>query len=229
MVLVENDLSEASHDSGKTTVFRQEAGTGRIASTIRWVPAIEAERDLLAARLRAAEQVIADQQARLAMLGTLAETDELTGLNNRRGFFADLKKQLARARRNPAASGVLMLADIDEFKQINDRMGHPAGDAYLRRVAALLTGCMREIDSAARLGGDEFAVLLTETDEADGRRRAAEIIERVNEASFGRGAARVGIRLSFGVSSYRAGDKIAEIIDRADQALYRDKALRRAG
>jgi diguanylate cyclase (GGDEF)-like protein len=229
MVLVENDLSGAPHDSGKTTIFRQEGGTGRIANTIRWVPALEAERDLLAARLMAAEQVIADQQARLAMLGTLAETDELTGLSNRRGFFADLKKQLARARRNPAASGVLMLADIDGFKQINDRMGHPAGDAYLRRVAALLTGCMREMDSAARLGGDEFAVLLTEMDEADGRRRAAEIIERVSEASFGRGAARVGIRLSFGVSPYRAGDKIAEIIDRADQALYRNKALRRGG
>lgn len=229
MVLIDSDLGEAPHDAGKPTAFRQEAGTGRIASAIRWVPAIEAERDLLAARLLAAEQVIADQQARLAMLGTLAETDELTGLSNRRGFFADLKKQLARARRNPAASGVLMLADIDEFKQINDRMGHPAGDAYLRRVAALLTGCMREIDSTARLGGDEFAVLLTETDEANGRRRAAEIIERVNEASFCRGAARVGIRLSFGVSPYRSGDKVAEIIDRADQALYRDKALRRGG
>jgi diguanylate cyclase (GGDEF)-like protein len=226
MDLIETDSNGALDGSHETMASRQEGTTARLGGTTRWVPAVEAERDALAARLMAAERVIADQHARLAVLETLAATDELTGLNNRRGFLADLKKQLARARRNPAARGVLMLADIDGFKQINDRLGHLAGDSYLRRVAALLTGCVRETDSVARLGGDEFAVLLTDTDEANGRRRAAEIARRLNEASSGRGAARVNIRLSFGVEPYRAGDNATESIDRADQALYRDKADR---
>jgi diguanylate cyclase (GGDEF)-like protein len=227
MVPVETGLSGAPQAAHKVSAFPHGGLTGPSVNSKRWIPAVEAERDALAARLRAAERVIADQQARLTRLTALAETDELTGLNNRRGFFANLKRQLARARRNPAASGVLILADVDEFKQINDRMGHLAGDTYLRRVAALLAGCMRESDSVARLGGDEFAILLTDLDETSGRRRAAEIVERANEARSGRGATRVSVRLSFGVGPYRAGDKVAEIIDRADRALYENKAFRR--
>jgi diguanylate cyclase (GGDEF)-like protein len=226
MDLIESESSGATGGSPEAAALPQDGATGRLAGTIQWNPAIEAERDALAARLMAAEQVIANQHARLAVLETLTMTDELTGLSNRRGFFADLKKQLARARRNPAARGVLMLVDIDGFKQVNDCLGHLVGDAYLRRVAELLTGCVRETDSVARLGGDEFAVLLTDTDEANGRRRAAEIAQRLNEASSGRGAAQVSIRLSFGVEPYGAGDDRTEIIGRADRELYRNKADR---
>lgn len=228
MALIETPsqaASEISHDDAPIL----DGATVRRRGAPRSIEALEAEREELAARLKAAEQLVAKQRARLAVLESLTVTDELTGINNRRGFLADLKDRLARARRHPAARGVLMLLDVDGFKEVNDCQGHPAGDAYLRRVAELLTSAVRETDSVSRLGGDEFAVLLADTDEANGRRRAAEIVARVNAASSGRGAARTAIRVSYGAEPYSGADEAADLIRRADQALYRNKAERSGG
>ena len=85
-------------------------------------------------------------------------TDELTGLFNRRHLDAALEAELARARRERAPLGVLML-DLDHFKAFNDRFGHPEGDALLRIVAELLRGQLRPTDTVARYGGEEFTVL----------------------------------------------------------------------
>ena len=118
-----------------------------------------------------------------------AVTDELTGIANRRQFFDVLGREFERAQRFDQPLSLIML-DIDDFKRINDRpeLGHLAGDAVLRAVAATIQGMIREIDLAARYGGEEFAVLLPQTDlegaaqpgraPADGDRGAADRVRR---------------------------------------------------
>ena len=152
-----------------------------------------------------------------------AMTDELTGLANRRRFMEALGVEIERAERF-GRTLALVLADIDDFKRINDRFGHHVGDEALRRFAGLLTAELREIDVAGRLGGEEFAVLLPETDlegalVAAGRiRRAAEDDELVLSD-----AVRVRFTASLGVASHE-GDAAEGLLRRADAALYQAKA-----
>jgi diguanylate cyclase (GGDEF)-like protein len=152
-----------------------------------------------------------------------AMTDELTGLANRRRFMEALGAEIARAERFGSAL-TLVLADIDDFKRINDRFGHHVGDEALKRFAELLTGGLREIDVAGRLGGEEFGVLLPDTDLegallAAGRiRRAVEDSELVQSE-----AVRVRFTASLGVAGYE-GDSADRLLQRADAALYTAKS-----
>ena len=108
----------------------------------------------------ASQAAIALENARLHhVVRRQALTDALTGLVNRRRFIEALDAEITRASRLGATLSVL-LADLDDFKRINDRFGHAAGDEALRTFADLLRGQLRGIDTAARLGGEEFAVLL---------------------------------------------------------------------
>src|SRR5712691_11405087 len=112
----------------------------------------------------ASQAAIALENARLHhAVQRQAITDELTGLVNRRRFFEALATEIARARElgRPLS---LVLADLDEFKRVNDRFGHPAGDEVLKEFAQLMRRHIREVDVAGRLGGEEFALLLPETD-----------------------------------------------------------------
>lgn len=152
-----------------------------------------------------------------------ATTDELTGLANRRRFMDALTEEIGRVERF-GGSLALLLADIDDFKRINDRFGHHVGDEALRRFAVLLSGELREVDVAGRLGGEEFAVLLPETDRggalvAAERTRAA--IAR-DELVLPDG---VSMRLtaSLGVAAYEGGSAEG-FLRQADAALYRAKA-----
>lgn len=152
-----------------------------------------------------------------------ATTDELTGLANRRRFMDALTEEIGRVERF-GGSLALLLADIDDFKRINDEFGHHVGDEALRRFAVLLSGELREVDVAGRLGGEEFAVLLPETDRggalvAAERTRAA--IAR-DELVLPEG---VSMRLtaSLGVAAYEGGSAEG-FLRQADAALYRAKA-----
>ena len=163
----------------------------------------------------------------LARLDRLSHEDPLTGLGNRRRWDAALASACAEARRE-ATPVAVVLVDLDRFKQINDRHGHPGGDLALRQVAALLSASVRSGDLVARLGGDELAVLLPG---ADGD-RALSLAERLcRDAAQLRppGFAAGEISLSLGVAC-AAGDEAspAELLARADQQLYRAKATRNA-
>ena len=127
-----------------------------------------------------AEQRLAEQSRRIALLETLALADEVTGLMNRRGFDRELNRALAAARRY-GDCGVLTLIDLDDFKTINDVYGHPAGDRVLRTIGQLLQLQIRENDSVSRIGGYEFAILLTKCDGDSGITRAEEIEMVLNE------------------------------------------------
>ena len=105
---------------------------------------------------------------------TLSRHDHLTGLANRRCFIESVTQGLVLNRRNKRPISMAYI-DLDNFKQVNDRLGHPGGDALLRQCAALIANCVRASDIVARLGGDEFAIFLPETDAAS----ATAMIERI--------------------------------------------------
>lgn len=159
-------------------------------------------------------------------LTVLAATDGLTGLANRRHFNRTLASEWRRAMRKPAPAALLMI-DLDNFKQYNDRYGHPAGDALLRDVAAAIAKqAKRPSDLGARLGGDEFALLLPDTtlsDAADlaGRLRADWLFEGERRDS--------GVGLSIGIACLVPGPGAIprHLIVAADRALYRAKRLGR--
>jgi diguanylate cyclase (GGDEF)-like protein len=164
-----------------------------------------------------------------AELGRLATLDPLTGLANRRHFFATAAEEVARARRYGRPLSVL-IADIDHFKRVNDTYGHAAGDAALQAAALSLAQCLRATDLAARFGGEEFVALLTETG-IDG---AAALAERFRVLLASTDIVHEGksfrVTVSIGVSAWMpVEDGIARAIDRADAALYRVKDTGRDG
>jgi len=159
-------------------------------------------------------------------LEELSITDGLTGLRNRRHIMATLDLEIARAVRTRRPLAVMMI-DVDHFKQLNDRLGHLAGDQVLVRIAAAIRSAVRGVDYAARYGGEEFVVVLPETDQA----AAQDVGERIRQqvrgtVSAGEGAGPVTV--SAGVAVYPLGGaSAAEVLARADTALYRAKKLGR--
>ncbi len=154
----------------------------------------------------------------------MATTDGLTGLCNHRHFQNLFDQYLARARRSNKKMSFI-LADIDFFKKVNDTYGHPAGDAVLKNVAAVLAKSVREVDTVARYGGEEFAVLLEETD-VEGALRIAERMRRMISASpvNAGGEGTIRVTLSLGVAQYPDdGAEKVELIKNADAALYCSK------
>jgi diguanylate cyclase (GGDEF)-like protein len=151
----------------------------------------------------------------------LAATDGLTRIANRRAFEATLERELARATRT-AEHVSLVMVDIDHFKDLNDSLGHQAGDEVLRNAAAALACACREFDTAARYGGEEFAVILPGCDPE----QALEAAERLRRA-VGEAPMPVRLTASAGVATFPAHAGDAESLVRAaDEALY---ASKRAG
>jgi diguanylate cyclase (GGDEF)-like protein len=154
----------------------------------------------------------------------LATTDELTQLANRRQFDEALAAEVVRAERfrDPVA---VVAADLDNFKEINDRFGHDVGDLVLRAFAAAIRTNVRDVDLPARYGGEEFTVLLPATDAEGGRQLAERLRAAVEELSLDSGGGGiVPVRSSFGVASYPAEPSAAALMRAADRALYRAKA-----
>jgi two-component system, cell cycle response regulator len=149
----------------------------------------------------------------------LADLDALTGLHNRRYFHETLAREVARASRYDRKLALLVL-DLDDFKAINDRIGHLAGDAVLAEAAERILEVVRSADIACRVGGDEFAVILPESGLAD----AEQLYRRVLSAVSSRGIGPAGrLFLSGGVAELQRGDDAATFFQRADDALYRAK------
>jgi diguanylate cyclase (GGDEF)-like protein len=161
-------------------------------------------------------------------LDTLAVTDSLTGLHNRRGAEWLMKRELAAASRRGKTLW-LALVDIDHFKQINDRFGHENGDCALRQVAQELRTQAREEDIVARWGGEEFLVVILSCCDAKGAGMAA---ERLRGAIADReidleDAPALAVTISIGVAGVPPGGDLASAIARADQAMYRAKSAGR--
>jgi diguanylate cyclase (GGDEF)-like protein len=173
-----------------------------------------------AGRLMArAAALMRSTESRIGEAERKAELDPLTGLLNRRG----LERALA-ARHDVGARGALVMLDLDHFKSVNDAHGHDTGDRVLRDVAELLRGQMRRPDLAARFGGEEFVLHLAGV----GREPALQVAERLRMAVEDRiavdGRAQTA---SFGVASWPAGARFADVLKRADAAVYEAKSLGR--
>jgi diguanylate cyclase (GGDEF)-like protein len=180
----------------------------------------------LAAEVERLERELAAARSQMAALEARADVDPLTDILNRRGFQRELKRSLAYVKRYGPSAALLYL-DLDGFKAINDRHGHAAGDAVLKAVAMVISRHVRASDVVARLGGDEFAVLLWNIDQADARKKALTIEAAVARTT----ATHAGMTLSTGASAGAAPllplDNPADVIERADRAMYERKAARK--
>lgn len=171
-------------------------------------------------------------QSRLASLietqqmALAANTDPLTGLYNRRYFDGASAIECSRSSEEGRAL-CLLIIDVDHFKQVNDKHGHPAGDEVLRQMAAVMRENVRKANLLARLGGEEFAVLLPETDAAAAGLAAERIRRAIEEHVFaintGEQPLQLKLTASIGLAEVRRNDDIASLYDRADKALYEAK------
>jgi diguanylate cyclase (GGDEF)-like protein len=150
----------------------------------------------------------------------LAETDALTGLYNQRFFHETLRREVMRAQRYERDLALIVF-DVDDFKTINDQIGHLAGDRVLAQAAERLREAVRSVDVPCRIGGDEFAVILPESSGQD----ADQLYRRVQSAMRGTalGADEERLRMSAGIAELQHGDTAAGLFERADAALYRAK------
>ena len=170
-----------------------------------------------------AQAAIALENAHLhELVQEQAVTDELTSLANRRQFLEALAHELARSARTGETTS-LVLGDLDDFKTVNDRFGHPAGDEVLRVVGRVLRESVRELDVPARLGGEEFAVVLPNTT-LDGAVRLAERIRvAIAEAAIVVGGNRIPITVSLGVAAHAENETLEDLMHQADRCLYAAK------
>ncbi len=148
--------------------------------------------------------------------------DALTGIPNRFAYEKKITEEIARWKRfgHPLS---LAIWDVDYFKKVNDTFGHKAGDKVLRTIAQLLNERIRETDFLARYGGEEFVMLLPGTKEEETLRLVNGLREKVESCGFHYHGDPVSITVSCGVSSFREGDSLEKVFDRADKALYRAK------
>ncbi|HZY67695.1 MAG TPA: sensor domain-containing diguanylate cyclase [Devosia sp.] len=160
-------------------------------------------------------------------LQQIAKQDSLTGALTRRGFYAEVEKEFLRAQRYERPS-TLVAIDVDHFKSVNDRFGHPAGDAVLVSIANACMSNMRRSDIFGRLGGEEFALLLPETDAQEARDAAERIRAAVESTIVQVGGAEIRVTVSLGVAPMPGpGETVSTWFNEADIALYEAKQFGR--
>jgi diguanylate cyclase (GGDEF)-like protein len=165
---------------------------------------------------------IAERQLHSAQWRNLALVDPLTGLYNRRFMERTLKAEVGRALRKHYELTVVVF-DLNNFKAINDRLGHPAGDLVLKAFAGHLSAVIREADTAARLGGDEFMLILPECKAGP----VPAMLRRLEPITVDLNGEKVPILFAVGWAEYRRGIEPEELLAEADRALYEDKENRR--
>jgi diguanylate cyclase (GGDEF)-like protein/PAS domain S-box-containing protein len=166
---------------------------------------------------------ITERKAFESELQYLADHDPLTGLFNRRRFLEELGLQM-KLRRREGVAGSLAMLDLDNFKYVNDSLGHSAGDELIRSVATLARGRLREVDTLARLGGDEFAVLLRNADADAAEKVVEDLLESIRERPHPIADEPVRITASAGLTDLElAVDDAEELLAAADVAMYEAK------
>jgi diguanylate cyclase (GGDEF)-like protein len=209
--------SERGSDTAAAAAAAKPAKPRSRAAAVR----LNAEVERLAAELQASRERVANLEATL-------DIDPLTETLNRRGFERELKRSLAYVKRYGATAALIYL-DLDDFKPVNDRHGHAAGDAVLKAIAAALSSRVRASDVVARIGGDEFAVLLWNISEPDARAKAAALEAAAYAAPVVCGRSTIAVAASAGVTFCGPTDAAAEVLARADAAMYARKVARRHG
>lgn len=176
------------------------------------INALRTDRSKLSQRLRQAED--------------LADTDTLVPVFNRRAFVRELTRVMSFAQRYDVQAS-LVYFDLDGFKQINDRFGHPAGDAILKAVGQVLLTQIRESDLVGRVGGDEFAVILAKAGPLDARQKGQQLSQAIRQTKVPYLGQMLSVGAAFGAYSFAPNDTAELALSRADEAMYAHKIGRK--
>ncbi|MCW2983181.1 MAG: diguanylate cyclase [Conexibacter sp.] len=202
---------------GTLNVWREDSAPGMEGT----IPTFSPEEAQLIKRFTSLAALAYDNARRRELLSEQARTDELTGLFNRRHFHERLAAELARAQREEAPVGLVLL-DVDDFKRVNDEHGHPVGDQVLIAFGEVLEGHVRAGDVVCRTGGEEFAVILPNADEAEAARAAERLVRAVRDARW---AVAGPITASAGVAiAPDDAATVATLFKAADECLLAAKA-----
>ena len=161
-------------------------------------------------------------EAELRRLSDEVATDALTQVANRRGLMQQFEVEQARIAREGTTLAIGLL-DIDNFKRLNDTLGHTAGDEALKALAEHVRGSLRPVDAVARFGGEEFVVLLPGTPVEEAQQVLTRLQRRLSASLFMHENKEVFVTFSAGVTAYRPGEGLEEALERADEALYEAK------
>lgn len=195
----------------------------RAAAPARNVPT---ELAVLLGELQRLEGELAVSRARVKELEATADIDAVTGIFNRRGFDRELARSHSYVKRY-GTRAALFYIDLDGFKPVNDRHGHAAGDAVLKAVAATLARSVRASDTVARLGGDEFGLILWNLGEGDAASKAWSLEAAIGEAATDWQGEPLSVGASIGFAMMGGADEMADVLAKADHAMYARKAERK--
>jgi diguanylate cyclase len=229
-----------------TTTDRFHTSLGRYADTIGQADSLESLTGVVREMVeesRAVQVVVSQTQSRLndeharaselsdrvktledeiRKLSDEVSTDPLTQIANRRGMMRAFEAEQAKMQRNGTVLAVGLL-DVDNFKKLNDSLGHQTGDEALKFLARRVVECLRPVDVVARYGGEEFVVMLPETDVEEGQQVLTRLQRTLSAEFFTHEDKKVFITFSAGVTLYRSGEPIEATLERADVALYEAK------
>jgi diguanylate cyclase len=167
-------------------------------------------------------QRVNELESELRRLSEEVSTDQLTQIANRRGLLQAFEAERSRVERT-GNSLCIGLLDIDNFKRLNDELGHGVGDEALKSLAAVVSRTLRPTDVTARYGGEEFVVLLPDTPVEEGQLILTRLQRSLSGGLFMHEDRQIFVTFSAGVTAYRLGERIEEALERADQALYEAK------
>jgi diguanylate cyclase len=167
-------------------------------------------------------QRVVELEDEMKRLSDEVSTDQLTQIANRRGLMQAFEVERARLERNGGELSIGLL-DIDNFKRLNDELGHSAGDEALKSLAAVVSKTLRPTDRVARYGGEEFVVLLPQTPASEGEQVLTRLQRSLTGGLFMHKDKQIFVTFSAGVTGYRPDERIEDSLERADQALYEAK------
>ncbi|MDQ2927893.1 MAG: GGDEF domain-containing protein, partial [Pseudomonadota bacterium] len=243
-LMIQQMLAELGELGSKTGEFHQ--SVGRYAEVIEEADSLESLTGVVREMVnesRAVQSLVQQTQARLQeehskatdlservikledemkRLSDEVSTDQLTQIANRRGLMQAFEIEKARVERNGGHLSIGLL-DIDNFKRLNDELGHSAGDEALKSLASIVSKTLRPTDRIARYGGEEFVVLLPETPADEGEQILTRLQRTLTGGLFMHKEKQVFVTFSAGVTGYRLAERIETSLERADQALYEAK------
>jgi diguanylate cyclase (GGDEF)-like protein len=185
-------------------------------------------RDAIMTLMQEVERLRSDLEratTRLAHLEQLADQDTLIPIPNRRAFVRELGRVISYSQRYETDASLIYI-DVNDFKDVNDEHGHAAGDAALIHIARNLMDRLRESDLIGRLGGDEFGIILSNADGARANEKAKELADVVAAAPVEFDGQQFNVTISYGVTTFGAGESVSDAIAAADKAMYEFKAAR---
>ncbi len=198
------------------------------SASVMGIPELELTpkvRQAIMALMQEVENLRADVErvnSRLVHLERLADQDTLVPVPNRRAFVREMSRAISYNNRYDAVSS-LVYFDLNDFKEINDKCGHAAGDAILSHVAKTLTDNLRRSDMLGRLGGDEFGVILSHTDQAQALVKGRQLAQAITNTPVLHDGIELTITASYGVTTFKQGQSAQDAMEAADQAMYAQK------